>query len=173
MVIINSKIQNLFNNDSSDPLYSDIRNETQQWHEPAKKYWQQLFNTFFEFLDKDFLSKFPNEFTNRLWELTIIHFIAQHKQNGIILHKLSGKVSKPDFCFELYGSKFYLEAVCASPADYIELNRSLYELAGKARSVPTVEYMERVCSVIKEKAVTKYYGEKKMDIKIIWKKTVV
>jgi hypothetical protein len=72
-----------------------------------------------------------------------------------------GKSSKPDFFFNIHDkSKFYLEAVSASPGHLLELNVALDDVSGLARNTPIAENMERLCGAIREKAHTKYYGEK-------------
>lgn len=151
----------LFAEKGSDDFYMQVKEETQDWHKPAKTYWQQLYEKHSTFLDNDYTEKFPKECFSRLWELTQVDFIAQHQERGSKLIQMHGKTSKPDFAFNLHGeSKFYLEAVSASPGSVPELNIPLEDVSGFARSTPIVENMARLCAAIREKAHTKYYGEK-------------
>ena len=54
-----------------DELYALIKNEREAWHAPAKKYWQNQFETYQRYLDTDFSIKLKLEFHSRLWEVTL------------------------------------------------------------------------------------------------------
>lgn len=150
----------LFSHEGKDPFYMDVRAEKANWHRAAKQYWQHLYDTYKSYLDFDFPKKFPNEFMNRLWELTILHYLAS-RNPSIELSIVGGarQASKPDFCITVDKEKFYVEATCVGPGtqqNYPNLNLTLEEVSGIARSVPVGEYRERLTSSFNEKAVKKY-----------------
>lgn len=155
-----SNIKRLFELDGTDQFYTDVKKELYPWHAAAKTYWQQLYEKYHMLLDREFVVKLSHECFSCLWELSQIDFLAQHQSHGLSLHAIFGKASRPDFCFGLHEKKFYLEAVSASPGNSPELNVSLSEVSGIARRTPVAENMERLCSAVREKAHTKYYGEK-------------
>ena len=153
--------KDLFAEKGTDDFYMQIKEENQDWHVAAKAYWQQLYEKHNLFLDKDYAVKFPNECFSRLWELAQVDFISQHQDLGAKLINMTGKASKPDFCFNINDkTKFYLEAISASPGSAPELNIALEKVSGIARPTPISENMERLCGAIREKANIKYYGEK-------------
>lgn len=151
--------EDLFLLPGSDEIFLNIKEKNSGWQLEAKKYWNALYQKYKNFLDRDFLQKIPNEFISRLWELTMIDYLHQQNNRGINLLALSGKGSKPDFCFELQNQKFYVEAVCSSPGKHPNLNIPLENLIGEARRVPIDEHKETLASTIHYKAVTKYHGE--------------
>lgn len=151
------KIPNLFSAQGSDVFYEDVRNEIYAWHHAAKIYWQELYEKYHVFVDSDFPSSFRADCFSRLWELTQANFIAAHRNAGVKILRMKGKnVSKPDFCFTLQDTIFYLEAVCASTGNIPALNDQRTEVA---RCTPIAENMERLCTSIREKGHTKYYGQ--------------
>ncbi|OGT43636.1 MAG: hypothetical protein A3F13_06765 [Gammaproteobacteria bacterium RIFCSPHIGHO2_12_FULL_40_19] len=147
------KIPNLFSAQGSDAFYEDARNEIYPWHHAAKIYWRALYEKYHTILDSNFPSSFRKECFSRLWELTQANFIAAHENAGVKILPIKGKnVSKPDFCFTLQDTIFYLEAVCASTGNIPALNDQRTEVA---RSTPIAENMERLCTSIREKITAK------------------
>ncbi|MFT3741120.1 MAG: hypothetical protein QM752_00285 [Gammaproteobacteria bacterium] len=154
-----------------DPIYLDALNETLPWHKSAKNYWQSLYDQNKDLLDLDFPNKLSYDFFSGLWELTLIDYLWRHENNHFELLALPGKVSKPDFCFKYNGQKFFVEAVCSSPGNRVNLSVPLAEISGKARLTPIGEYKESLCASLKEKAYTKYYGENSSGYKEYMTKT--
>jgi hypothetical protein len=82
-----------------NPIYTFIRDEQAIWHKGAKYYWHAVYNRYHQYLDDDFVKKFPQEFFARLWELTMIHFLGtQQSKSTLQLCDVGGtrKDSKPD-----------------------------------------------------------------------------
>ncbi|HAT1771516.1 hypothetical protein ACTOV9_00690 [Legionella pneumophila] len=160
MTTENQSIPYLFEFDSFDEIYMQIKNESALWHAPAKKHWQIQFEEYHQYLDADFLKEFQLHFFSRIWELTLISYISQQlgKNDGLIKNKVKNK-RYPDFCFKIDNQKFYLEAHAPSSGLSIELNASFEDIAGKARNVPIASYKERLCSSIREKGDILYYGK--------------
>jgi len=128
-----------------------------------KAYWNSLYIKHANFLDDDFIIKFPEDPMARLWELTLCNFLDSHKPAGLEMVRLTGMESKPDFCFSLDGKKFFLEATTSSPGSRPELNASLivkqkteHGTLYEAKSICIHEYNESFCSAIREKGITKY-----------------
>lgn len=154
--------KNLFEEDkNAEPMYMYILNEALPWHKEAKRYWNQLFQEYEQFLDKKFRQQFPSNIINSLWELTLVHYLASQTNHGVELLPILGKdkISTPDFLFSHEDQKFYVEAICPSLGhhkNFPEINRPLSDISGKARKVPINEYRSRLTSATFEKVVNKY-----------------
>lgn len=154
-----SIFQMLFDKEGKDSLYTAIRNEQDPWHAEAKAYWQHLYNQHSKFLDDNYPEEIGNDCISRLWELTLINFLAKQEPKGLKrLHHRSKKKKSPDFCFEINGQRFYLEAD-APGAGKAEKLRAEFENF-KARETPIVPYKERLCSAINIKGDINYHGGK-------------
>jgi hypothetical protein len=147
----------LFAMPGTDQIYIDMKNEIYPYHKEAKNYLEDLYQQYSIYLDSNFASKLPHEFYSCVWELTLVNYLAQLKNNGINLIELGEKnISKPDFCFVHRDKKFYVEATCPSANKKPNMNISLQEITGKARQVPITEYKECLSGAIREKGVNKY-----------------
>lgn len=156
----NPKIENLFVEPGSDKMYEVFRTDKYPYCQPAKHYWQTLYEKHHASLDENFASSLRQDTYSRLWELTLVEFLAQYQSRGLTPIKMSGKnISKPDFCFTVQNDKFYLEATCAGPGEAEALNEPAVHL--KVKSTPIAENMERFCSAIDEKGNKKYQKYKK------------
>ena len=149
----------LFSIKGTDKFYEDVRNETLEWHQEAKTYWQATYEMHHRLLDNNFPSALSKDSYSRLWELTQAEFLAQHCKYGLQFMKMSGKnVSKPDFCFTINEEMFYIEATCPNTGNCLALNDQRFNVAKK---VPITENMERFCSAINEKGDKKYHASYK------------
>lgn len=156
----NKKSKGLFAKSGTDELYKILQGETLEWHKAAKSYWQEKYDIHCHLLDKNFATELPKDTFGRLWELTQVDYLSSHSHKRLRLIQMVGKdISKPDFCFEVNGKRFYHETVCTSPGIRPELLVELATVSGKARRTPIPEYMESICSALREKAEMKYYGK--------------
>ncbi|WP_133133979.1 hypothetical protein [Legionella parisiensis] len=78
-----SIFQMLFDKEGKDSLYTAIRSEQHPWHAEAKAYWQHLYNQHSKFLDDNYPEEIGNDCISRLWELTLINFIAKQETKGL------------------------------------------------------------------------------------------
>lgn len=89
---------NIFNKEYGDKDYMAFKAEVWAWHKEAKLYWSQLAEKYQSYLDKDFVNKFPDECVSRLWELTLVHYIASQGEDlKLINFPIRKNESKPDF----------------------------------------------------------------------------
>ncbi len=147
----------LFDKEGKDSLYMNIRDERDPWHAEAKLCWQQLYNQHSLFLDSNYSDELRNDFISRLWELTLIDFIAQQEPRGLKrLNHRSKKKKNPDFCFEINGQRFYLEADAPGAGNSHELKANFENM--KVRNTPIVPYKERLCSALNIKGDINYHG---------------
>ena len=153
----------LFSDQGSDKFYEIFRVDKHPYCQPAKIYWQTLYEQHHLFLDKNFHSALRVETYDRLWELTLIEFLVQHRDKGLEVISMSrNNISKPDFCFSVQGNKFYFEAACVGPGKAQALIEPFVNL--KARNTPIAENMERFCSKIDEKGNKAYYEKYKKSM---------
>ncbi len=152
----------LFENDGTDEIYMHIKIGTEKWHEPAQQYWQAQYEQYQRYLDSKFVKEIGMDFLSQIWELTLASYIDQQlgNESGLVNHKIKD-VSCPDFCFEIDGQKFYLEATTPKTGNCEDLNVTFEEIRGIARKTPVASYKERLCSAIREKGENAYYGNDK------------
>ncbi len=120
----------LFSGEKGDDDYKAFKNELCPWHKEAKVYWNQIAEKYQPYLDINFVSQFPENCIDRLWELTLIQYLASQSLKGLQLIDFPVKknTSKPDFCFSYQGQLFHCEATCAGggdPSHYPNINTTL------------------------------------------------
>lgn len=150
----------LFSREKGDNDYKAFKDELCPWHKEAKGYWNQLAEKYQPYLDANFVSQFPGKCIDRLWELTLIQYLASQSTNGLQLvnYPVKKNTSKPDFCFSYQGQLFHCEATCPSGGEsshYPNINATLKEIDSLVRPIPISEYRERLTTAIKAK-IDKY-----------------
>lgn len=153
MVFNMRKDVNLFDKSGANALYELIRTRNHPNDKQAIEYWNNLYNINSQYLDKKFVSEFPNSTEACLWELTLSKFLRSSPNIELLKDKDFGRKnkSKPDFCFLANNKKFYLEATIVNPGQYSELNVKLEDVLGSSCRVPREEYKEKICAALNNK----------------------
>ncbi len=151
----------LFQSEKGDELYQQLKTNNVTWHKWAREYWNNVYNYYNGYLDKDFCKKFPYETLSCLWELKCVSYL-----DGICRGKLEsiakGKITLPDFKWLLNGKSYYIEATSANKGSsdkYPYLNTPLSQsisLLARDGTKGHREYRERLTAAFREKAECKY-----------------
>lgn len=144
---------NLFATKGHNYLYSLIRERNNPKDQEAIAYWNKKYKKNRQYLDNDFIQKFPRETEARLWELTLADFLRTCPDIDLLENGSFGKKkeSKPDFCFLHKNKRYFVEATTAHPGTYPELSIRLEDVLGSSCRIPREEYKIKICGKIKDK----------------------
>ena len=149
----------LFQAKSGNALYNQLKDDKTIWHKYARNHWNNIYNQYKNYLDKDFPGKFSREFLNCLWELKLVSYFGSLKKSNLEIIK-KGKLALPDLKWSTTNASYYIEAICPTKGNltnYPYLNTQLSNLP-VCRDVTAGhgEYRERMVGAFREKAVCKY-----------------
>lgn len=150
--------KDLFQAPNGTPLYNQFKDDTIVWHKLARDHWNNVYNQYMQYLDKEFATKFPHEFLSCLWELKLIWYLGSLKTGNLEFFQKSKKVL-PDFRWLAKDKSYYIEAICpakGSLINYPYLNTPLSNAPCRDSTIGHREYRERMTGAFREKAVCKY-----------------
>lgn len=149
----------LFQIDNGDDLYNQLKDDKIIWHKIARDHWNTVYNQYKQYLDEEFITKFPRKFLSCLWELKLVSYFGSLKKGNLEITQ-KGKKVIPDLKWTAHNNTFYIEAICPTKGalqNYPYLNTSLSSVPiCRDATIGHREYRERMTGAFREKAACKY-----------------
>lgn len=139
--------------EAGDPTYVKLRDQNNEWTEPAREFAEGLWRRFRTFADPHFLTEIRHDFHSRFWEMYLTCALQEFaNQQGSVL---SCPKPGPDILIERDGSRVWVEAVAATNGAPGRLDSVVEPNPDGSGRIPEEKLVLRYTNAIAEK-YTKY-----------------